>query len=100
MYIQNVKYIKPTFNLPDKSYYTGGVKGNGITIGLTDGTKNYGFAQATYLTTRDNFYGSSVGAWTSGSPIADGKSTGLTTDSSKSGIIVESDSQLKLCIKY
>lgn len=46
-------------------------------------------------------YGQSVGSYSgTGAPFYNDYNVGITTDSSKSGIIVEPDTQLKLVIKY
>ena len=99
------KSVKSTFNLPNKIYYTGAIKGDGKTLGFTDGTNTYGLEVSgnnpnNYLF-RTGDYGKSVGAsGGDGSTGTGGITYGITTDSSKSGMIVEPDSQIKLCIKY
>ena len=73
------------------------VKGNGMTLGLTDGTNNCGMANG-YGTTRNygclgvtkNYYGSNIGTQFGESQqftITDYSTYGITTDSSKSGIV-------------
>lgn len=68
------------------------VIGNGIALGLTDGTNNFGMTKnGTYgnnLTTRGGAYGQNVSTKTtdSGTNVSSGN-IGLTTDSSKSGIV-------------
>jgi hypothetical protein len=80
-----------TFRLPVKVKLASGkaVVGNGMTIGLTNGTNNYGLgalvntAQAIF---NNNIYGDKVGSidgYTSNVPTS---AIGLTTDPTKSGI--------------
>ena len=84
--------------------FTGGVMGNGMTLGLTDGANNYGLVQSGGTTTRvdtakDN-YGSPVGSVLSGSSGAGSTSYGITTDPTKSGIALETDDSkyLYICV--
>lgn len=71
-------------------------KGNGITLGLTDSVANYGLITTNGAGNQDDnntgVYGTAVGSAGSGSNIYNFKSVGVTTDSSKSGIITESHS--------
>lgn len=64
-----------------------GVVGNGMTLGLTDGTLNYGLADVSShdLLPAETNYGSSVGS-TSGTGTRNGLSYGITTDPTKSGV--------------
>lgn len=67
------------------------VKGTGITLGLTDGTNNYGMASTQNswrLNSGANFYGVNVGTVNSsyGTQPANNIAMGVTTDSSKSGM--------------
>jgi len=98
--------IKSTFNLPDKNNHTGRVVGNGMTLGLTDGTNNWGSninnnTGSPYLITATSQYGKTVGdtSTPSGFPTTY-RVAGITTDPTKSGIIVEPDSELVVCIKF
>ena len=81
--------------IPDKVLVdvadTVGVKGNGITIGLTNGTTNYGMNKIeTYgLSAEKTVYGEPVGTTDGNSFGTNGISYGLTTDASKSGIIAD-----------
>ena len=86
-----------TFRLPLKNGQEGifadGVKGNGMTLGLTDGTENLGLVslgQHWSASYQNSNYGSSVGT---SAPINEAyisnKTIGITADSSKSGIIVD-----------
>ena len=51
--------------------------------------------------TRTTAYGTIVGQSTTGrSDLPDQKAIGIVADASNSGIKCETDSQLKLCIKY
>lgn len=80
--------------------YTGGVKlplgtsapviGNGTTIGLTNGTNNYGLGSDSngIMKSYQTNYGSNVGT-TVGSTLASGKTLGVTTDGTKSGLIAD-----------
>lgn len=87
-----------TFRLPLKNgqegVFASGVKGNGITLGLTDGTTNYGVGidfttQAGYFLKTTSQYGQPV-ASTANNSIGVAKIlAGLTTDASKSGIVVD-----------
>lgn len=68
------------------------VKGNGMALGWTDGTNNYGTAntQNFYrLNSGTNFYGVNVGNVNSsyGTQPANNIAMGITTDESKSGIV-------------
>lgn len=89
-----------TFRLPLKNGQEGvfadGVKGNGLGIGFDTGITGYehvglrvgdGGQSGAFVSSVDA-YGKNVGE-TSGAGIAAGKVTGLTTDPSKSGIIVD-----------
>lgn len=88
-----------TFRLPIKVKLASGnaVVGNGMTLGMTDGTNNFG-AQASnqnYWLGYTGNYGKDVGMLESGSLIGNNKTIGITTDPTKSGI--ETSSQgLKL----
>ncbi len=83
-----------TFRLPLKNGQEGvfadGVKGNGMTLGLTNGTQTLGIATVSgnnvgsYL----SIYGTPVGTAIAGESL-DNKSLGVTNDPSKSGIIVD-----------
>ena len=76
---------------------TAGVKGNGMTLGLTDGITNYGLQGSPYngykeyLLPKSGSYGSNIGGTnTSGSEFASyGQLVGVTTDATKSGIIAD-----------
>ena len=89
-----------TFRLPLKTKLASGksVIGNGMTLGLTNGTNNAGtyfIANDVGLTVRANLYGSSVGNTASGTSFTSSKSVGITTDPTKSGLEL-SDSGLYL----
>lgn len=78
---------------------SGAVAGNGISLGVTDGTQNASIARGTGSVTAlglfTDSYGEVVGTTSSTATTATGKSIGLTTDATKSGIIAEeSTSQL------
>lgn len=103
-----------TFNLPNLStnlisnVSTGNlqVKGNGIALGLTDGTNNYGLSDTrsgtlkwSPLVSNDKAYGKTVGGTTEESIKNRVSFMGITTDGSKSGMIV-SMSATKTTVKY
>lgn len=84
-----------------------GVKGNGIGLGLTDGTNN----ATVFSTTNGNVsyaycpsqnYGATTGSpWNQGSgSMGHDKVIGITTDSSKSGIESDISSNVNYIIKY
>ena len=84
-----------TFRLPLKNGQEGvfadGVKGNGMTLGFTDGETYGGLTVDSDYTTDllTSTYGKPIGTnWSSGS-VNYAKSYGVTTDPSKSGIIVD-----------
>lgn len=62
------------------------VKGNGMTLGLTDGANNYGLSDQNLTGYKTN-YGQSVGSAPGNSIIPSGKTIGITTDPTKSGIV-------------
>ena len=85
-----------TFRLPLKNgmegIFASGVKGNGITLGLTDGKNNYGLANGTYnLGAMANAYGAPASASANpGTALGTQKySFGITTDPTKSGMVVD-----------
>lgn len=87
-----------TFRLPLKNgqeiMFATGVKGNGMSMGLTNGTDNFAWGrsnQNTMYATR-SLLGSSVGTkMTSDAPILDDISIGLITNSEYSGIILDTE---------
>lgn len=99
-----------TFNLPNYSSArmvtsaTVAVKGNGMSLGFTNGTQNAGLRQATFVQSDQTRYGKNVGtSFTSGSALPDSNYTiGVTTDSTKSGITGTASlaSSCKFIIKY
>nr|DAM10461.1 MAG TPA: hypothetical protein [Caudoviricetes sp.] len=88
-----------TFRLPIKVKLASGnaVIGNGMTLGLTDGTNNSGtrFTEAggyNMITPSSNTYGVNVGTnGATGSNLAANTSLGITTDPTKSGIETSSN---------
>ena len=95
--------MNPTFNLPNKSAYSGGVVGNGKALGITDGTNLGGLAtgsQDTGLYATTGSYNLNVGTTRPTGDMARSKVAGITTDPTKSGMIVETDADLVVCIKY
>lgn len=74
-----------------------------MAMGLTDGTKLGGMAtgsQDTGLYATTGSYGLSVGTTRPLGDMNRSKVAGITTDPTKSGIIVETDADLIICIKY
>ena len=66
------------------------VVGNGMTLGLTDGTLNGGPVTVNnYMTMDRNRYGSQIGTDDSGSWLNTEKTLGVTTDPEKSGIVAK-----------
>ena len=105
-----------TFNLPNASNIVTGVntnvpcKGNGITLGMTDGTNLFGVnlrlsgATARSLMPDTNIYGSPVGSSSTTSTAGNtNTSIGVTTDATKSGIVgtvTRSVLSINFAIKY
>ena len=80
-----------TFRLPTKVALASGkaVVGNGMTLGLTDGTKTAGArgdGSTDGIYAKINLYGTSVGTTTAPSGTIGTKTLGVTTDETKSGI--------------
>ena len=92
-----------TFNLPNGRICIGnaGIKGNGMSLGITDGNTNGGFYfdGSNNGTSRQNLYGTNVGSTGSGAAITGG-SIGVTTDPTKSGLVIDSNNQTRAIIKY
>lgn len=87
-----------TFRLAIKSKLASSkfAKGNGMTVGFTDGYSNGGIVNSSAQTAIvTGVYGQNVGTTGSGIPFGENLSCGLTTDSSKSGIELD-DSNLYL----
>lgn len=89
-----------TVRLPkyNSKIYTGGgtapAKGNGMTLGLTDGTLNAGAVgvsgSASRISATSDLYGTNIGTTSSqGFGLTNTTSVGITTDSTKSGIIAD-----------
>lgn len=67
------------------------VVGNGMTLGLTSGTNNfgvYGHSSSGYLAGASALYGSTIGTSGSGANV-NGKTLGLTADAANSGLVVD-----------
>jgi len=80
-----------TFRLPIKVLMAGSkrVAGNGMTLGLTDGTNNFGIGTTNTTSGtpwRNVLYGANVGISVSGSALTSSLGAGITTDETKSGI--------------
>lgn len=100
---RGIGYVETTFNLPEKYIYAGRVYGSGISLGLTNGTTNYGLAgsNGAIFGGITGAYGQNVGGSAGGGNWSPTNTKyGVTTDASKSGIIVEKDTQLFYVIKY
>ena len=91
--------------MPEQYSYSGRVVGNGITLGLTDGTStvgikyygnNYSVSPFTSASAGGNVGDTASGVATS---LSNEKLIGISTDPEKSGMILERDSVL-VCIKY
>lgn len=67
------------------------IKGNGKVIGLTNGTTNYGLNGSGYLYAKDTEYNKNVSTTTISSNNVSGH-IGLTFDSSKSGMVLDTTS--------
>lgn len=66
------------------------VLGNGMTVGLTDGTNNYGVIAGNSLQGWTDNYGTAVNSTSyAGTQANTSKGIGVTTDSTKSGIIAD-----------
>ena len=78
-------------------------KGNGMTLGLTDGASNYGLANYNYgnygggFGSSDTDYGKTAGNGSSFKMGTVNKSYGITTDPTKSGIIADTSSLALSC---
>ena len=91
-----------TFNLPELDFLLKGVKGNGMTLGLSTGTDNFtitGYTNQGYIGAWRGNYGGQIGRTPSGLAYVE-TSAGVTTDSSKSGIVNEIDNNINYVIKY
>lgn len=88
-----------TFNLPNATVALSivgsvPVKGNGTTIGLTNGANEFGLgdglnSSANYLRATTANYGKNVGTTQSGTGTSSSLTLGLTTDGDKSGMIAD-----------
>lgn len=97
-----------TFNLPNGRICIGnaGIKGNGKTLGFTNGSTNYGLSTGSVQSSSAlnvayvSAYGTSVNTSSSGTRPAIGITLGITSDSSKSGMVIDSSNQTRAIIKY
>lgn len=88
-----------TFRLPLKTHYlpiteNAGVKGNGMTLGMFNGTKDFGArlgGNSNAYLMPDGVIGTDVGNTTSDTSARKAGTIGITTDSSKSGMVVDTD---------
>lgn len=85
----------PTFLVPKLNPWHVGknapVVGNGMTLGLTDGTNNTGlyYSGNSTMTYRPDVFGKPAGTSDSGSAPTTAVSLGVTTDSTKSGMVAD-----------
>lgn len=95
--------IKGTWTLVSSGIVKAGnipCKGNGTALGITDGSNNYGVTATQYSASYQLYQGRSSAAYganvgTTGNTsdiIAVGTALGVTTDSSKSGIVADTSS--------
>ena len=94
---------KATFNLPNISFILQGIKGTGKTLGLTNGSILLGITRSTSsqaITATSAFAELKVGANVPSGSDPTRKIYGITTDSTKSGIETEIDSNIKYMIRY
>lgn len=94
-----IKNLNSTFNLPDfdNGFVQAGdipCKGNGMILGLTNGTDNFGHKASGYDYT--NLYGEDVGSTANTGQVNTG-GVGVTTDTTKSGIIADTSSLTLVC---
>ena len=83
-----------TFRLPLKNgqegVFANGVKGNGIALGLTNGSQNAGlWAGSTHISLNTKAYGTNIGASGQTTSSFSDITIGLTTDPTKSGLVVD-----------
>ena len=87
----NLKFRTP-LTIATKSL-SGAVKGNGMTLGLTDGTTNVGLynsgVEPNNMSFRTDVYNTPIGSAISTNGTASNTSLGVTTDPTKSGIVSE-----------
>ena len=96
-----------SFNIPNGKTAFGTtipVRGNGISVGLTNGITNAGlnsgFPQDYPALAISGGYGQPVSnSWVGSSPVVNGK-LGITTDASKSGIVADISAGATVIIKY
>lgn len=100
----NTQFRVPTLNAHIVQTNNIPVVGNGMTLGLTDGTDTAGinsYANSTGLDPWTGLYGTSVGTASSGSRVTANKSMGITTDPTKSGMVTDTSdvAQLRVMIQ-
>lgn len=77
------------------------VIGNGMTLGLTDGTNNFSiYTEGAQLDIGKNSYGQSVGSTRVASSVSNYINSGITTDPTKSGIETSITGVTKLKLRY
>ena len=93
--------FKGRFKLPWELSFDGQVKGNSMALGLTNGTTNYGLLKQLsgnvgFLQGATGYYGVNVGDNVQvGTTATNGQALGVSTDPTKSGIILN-----RTTIKY
>lgn len=89
--------------MPNLDFILKGVKGDGMTLGLTNGSQNFGLfnsANDSIQLAGQAGYGQSIGYTNRGSATNANVFCGITTDATKSGIETEISSNIKYVIKY
>ena len=76
-----------------------------MTLGVTDGTTYYGLLTSKttveHISGAPNLYGKNIGTQATNNLVGTGvPGIGITTDPTKSGMIVESDLELVVCIRF
>lgn len=100
----NTQFRVPTLNAHIVQTNNIPVVGNGMTLGLSDGNLNVGLTTVggdNVLRNRDGVYGVPYGSADAGGTSINGKTLGITTDPTKSGIIADTSdtAQLRVMIQ-
>ena len=94
--------------MPNLTFLSNRVKGNGLALSFDTGnptTPHFGIragnAQGSgVMISLPSFYGAVVGSSGTGGAFTLGTAAGITTDASKSGVIVENETRANYCIRY
>jgi len=90
-----------TFNLPNLNFLLNGVKGNGKSLGLTNGTDIFGFRSGqANVVLNNNGYDVTLPQSLSGGDTGSKGAFGITTDETKSGLTILQSNTIKYIIKY